>query len=374
MKRIGFIIASVGLLLAACTNNSYTITGTVADPSLEGTRVVKVKRSTDMNIAPQQDSTLVKDGKYSFTGKTDYPDNVYIYIGKDENGFPVAYTSVVVEPGARITVDMNEKRLFHIAGTELNDITQKNADDYQALVARLEAADSRLNSDASLTDEERAALKEEIETCSSQLRTIDYDFVKNNINNPGAWAKLYNVAVMAGSLDRQKELIAGAEGRTKELADYKEIVERIEKLEKTDIGQPFTDFEMEDPEGNLVKLSDWAGKGKYILVDFWASWCAPCKAEMPNVVKCYHKYKDRGFDIVSVSLDTKKDNWTKAIGAWGMPWHHMSDLKGWKGETVNTYAVTAVPHVMLLGPDGKIVARGLYGKSLYEKLAEVMPD
>ena len=374
MNRIGFIISLAGLLLAACTNNTYTINGTVADPSLEGTRVVRVKRANSTDEPPQQDSTVIKDGKYSFTGETAYPDNVYIYIGKDEHGFPVAYTSVVIEPGAQITADMDAKHLFHIGGTELNDITQKNADEYQGVVARFEAADGKLNSGEALSDDERAALEQEIAECRSLFRTLEYDFVKNNINNPGAWAKLYNVAVMAGSLARQKELIAGAEGRTKELADYKEIVERIEKLEKTDVGQPFTDFEMEGPDGNRVKLSDWAGKGKYILVDFWASWCAPCKAEMPNVVKCYHKYKDRGFDIVSISLDTKRTNWTKAIDEWGMPWHHMSDLKGWKGETVGIYAVTAVPHVMLLGPDGTILARGLYGGDLYAKLAEVMPD
>ena len=123
----------------------------------------------------------------------------------------------------------------------------------------------------------------------------------------------------------------------------------------------------------MHKLSEYVGQGKWVLVDFWASWCGPCKAEMPNVVALYKQYKDKGFDIVSVSLDSHKDRWVKAIQEWGMPWHHMSDLKGWDCEGAALYAVTAIPHTVLLGPDGTILARNLTGDDLRAKLEELLP-
>ena len=365
------------LLLASCSNNTYTIGGTVEDPSLEGSKVYKIERydtgemvSNAMSTLEQyMDSTLVADGKFSFTGKIDSPDYCTIYIPSSdpENG-PYIYQAVVIEPGVTTRVEALGNRSSRVSGSAFNDALQQNLDAYSDAMNRFYAMYDKMQ-DGTATE----ADMETIDKIREEMQDIDFQFVKNNINNPGAWSKLYNAAVMAGTLEKQKELIAGASGKTLELEDYKGIVERIEKLEKTAEGQPFTDLAFEDPDGNIMHLSDYAGKGKYILVDFWASWCGPCKAEMPNVVKCYHQYKDKGFDIVSISLDTKKENWVKAIDEWGMPWHHMSDLKGWGSEGAAIYAVTGVPHAMLLGPDGTILARGLYGEELYAKLAEVMP-
>ena len=366
------------LLLASCSDNTYTINGTATDPALEGTKVYKIESyDTAAWIAREaeekMDSTIVSDGKFQFVGKVDSPDYCTLYI-RDEEGGPYLYLAVVIEPGATVSVAVEGNRQAHISGSESNDNLQKYEDHHLVLENKLrELLDRQRDSGLALTETERAALDNEVEMAREAYYDDEYEFVKANINNPGAWSKLYNTAVMAGTLEKQKELIAGASGKTLEVPDYKTIVERIEKLEKTAVGQKFTDVALEDPDGNLMHLSDYAGRGKYILVDFWASWCGPCKAEMPNVVKCYHQYKDKGFDIVSISLDRKKENWVKAIDEWGMPWHHMSDIKGWDCEGAKVYAVTAVPHAMLLGPDGTILARGLYGEELYKKLAEVMP-
>ena len=113
-------------------------------------------------------------------------------------------------------------------------------------------------------------------------------------------------------------------------------------------------------------------KGKYVLVDFWASWCGPCRRENPNVVKIYDEYKDKGFDIFGVSYDTKKDNWRNAIKDDGLTWNQVSDLKGWENATSDVYGIKAIPSNMLLDKDGKVIAKNIFGKRLSDKLAKLI--
>lgn len=161
----------------------------------------------------------------------------------------------------------------------------------------------------------------------------------------------------------------------------------IERFEKTDpavtaklkkemeearslmVGGTAPDFSQETPEGEMLTLSEL--RGKIVLLDFWASWCGPCRKENPNVVRVYEKYKDQGFEILSVSLDNKKDRWLQAIEKDKMDWYHVSDLKGWQNEVAQTYDVHSIPQTILLDPDGKILARNLRGRSLEAKLAEL---
>ena len=112
-------------------------------------------------------------------------------------------------------------------------------------------------------------------------------------------------------------------------------------------------------------------RGKVVLIDFWASWCGPCRKENPNVVNVYKKYKDQGFDILSVSLDSNKDRWMSAIEKDNMTWAHVSDLKGWKNEVAKTYGISSIPATILLDKEGKIIARNLRGPALEAKLKQV---
>ena len=146
--------------------------------------------------------------------------------------------------------------------------------------------------------------------------------------------------------------------------------QKEDRKAKPQIGSQAPDLTMATPEGKMMTLSSL--KGKYVLVDFWASWCGPCRAENPNVVKAFNTYKDKNFTVLGVSLDKNKAFWEEAIKTDGLAWNHMSDLKQWDSDAVAKYAIDGIPYNVLLDPQGKIIGEGLRGQDLEDKLAEVL--
>ncbi|MFK7808272.1 MAG: TlpA family protein disulfide reductase [Saprospiraceae bacterium] len=147
---------------------------------------------------------------------------------------------------------------------------------------------------------------------------------------------------------------------------------RVDMAKNFLTGAVAPDFGQPTPEGDTLMLSDL--RGKIVLVDFWASWCGPCRRENPNVIKVYEKYKDKGFDVLGVSLDRSKDPWLKAIKKDQLPWHQISDLRGWKNEVAQLYSISSIPHTMLVDREGKIIARNLRGPQLEAALKEIFKE
>lgn len=153
--------------------------------------------------------------------------------------------------------------------------------------------------------------------------------------------------------------------------ELEDVRKSMENMALRAPGVKYTDFTLSDLDGKSHTLSEWCAKGNYVLVDFWASWCGPCKKEMPNVVEAYNRFHDKGFDVVGVSFDDSKEAWAAAVKNLNLPWHHVSDLKGWESTVAPAYGIVSIPSNILVGPDGVIVACDLREEKLLNKLAEI---
>lgn len=154
--------------------------------------------------------------------------------------------------------------------------------------------------------------------------------------------------------------------------DVAVTAENAQQASEDETDSLYIDFAMDTPDGKTIKISDFVSDNKYTLVDFWASWCGPCRAEMPTVVKAYDDFHDKGLEIVGVSLDTEKSDWVSAISLLKMPWPQMSDLKGWECAGAQLYNVRAIPANVLIDQQGKIVAKDLRGETLLQTLEELL--
>lgn len=156
-----------------------------------------------------------------------------------------------------------------------------------------------------------------------------------------------------------------------QLADVQEQIAHMAKGNRA-IGTTVTNITMADADGHERQLSEWCGKGNFVLIDFWASWCGPCLRELPNVINCYEKYHSKGFEIVGISFDNKQEPWLAAVKRLNMTWPQLSDLKGWKSLAAVTFGVTSIPANILVDPQGHIIALDLRGPDLEAKLKDIL--
>lgn len=364
MKTFTYLFAAAALL-AACSggNKSYTITGTVEGASdgdvvylekFEGRQLIKL------------DSAVISKGKFTFKGKQDSTACRYLSCQPTDNdGMAIDF---FLENG---NIDIRLSSMNNAAtGTPNNDIYQEVRAQINDLGLQMMEIYNAM-SDTTLTDEQRSAQIDEANTIEDKMMEVTKAGIQKNITNPvGVEMLKQNYYFLnVEDLDPLMPQIPAAYDNDDIIIGIKE---KVEKLKATAVGQQFTDFEMQTPEGKPIKLSDYVGKGKVVLIDFWASWCGPCRREMPTLVDAYAKYKKKNFEIVGVSLDQSADAWKASIKQLGITWPQMSDLKYWNSEGSAIYAISSIPHTILVDGNGTIIARGLHGEELQSKLAEVL--
>lgn len=356
----GVAFLAVGLLPTSCTNSGkeqktgFTISGVVVGGATGDSVFLEIIKDGELQVV---DKTALADSTFFFTGRQDSLAVYYLSCVTSSAAFS---TPIFVE-NAEISVrleDVNEV----ITGTQANDAYQEVRGKINDVRRRMLALDA----DTSLTDEDREAKETALD---DEYAAVLLEGQNKNITNlVGIF--MFKQRFGENTLGQNQKLFKQIPEQYLSDPELQGIKKMLENQESTNVDSPFTDLTLQTPEGKEVKLSDFVGKGKPVLVDFWASWCGPCRSSMPELVELYAKYKGK-FEIVGISLDENKDAWTKAIKDLRITWPQMSDLKGWGSVASTTYGVNAIPHTMLINKDGIIVARELHGDRLEESLVKL---
>lgn len=369
MKKILFLFSAALIMLSCQTNKDYTIKGTVANSSYEGTNVYLQKVTDD--AIESVDTAVVTNGAFSFEGLADT--TVLRFVSLDESVDPQKQTRipVLVEPGK---IEVKFDSVITVAGTKTNNAYNDFRTKQTSLTKEVRSIVDQYNSaiaGGTMTDSLDAQINSAYDRISGEIDSLNFGFIKDNIKNElGQYLFMTSAAMFEPA--KQKEILDLTDDAYKSKPNIQRIMNRVERAEKVAIGKKFTDFTMKNPQGNDISLSDYAGKGKVVLIDFWAAWCGPCREEMPNVVDAYNKYKDKGFEIVGVSLDRNREEWTRGLKDLNMTWPQMSDLMFWESPVVELYAFNGIPHTVLLDGEGNIVEKNLRGNALHEKVEELL--
>ena len=365
-------------IVCGCSQEKYTIKGKFTGAP-DGT-VVNI-----YGIA----TTSTKGGKFEFTGELDLPRVIILHFPAAE--FKTSTVVLLIDKGkSNITLSYHDLVNREFKGADASKFAVKglglttNYADYvgqkRELVEKKNVIYreyiSYLNPEKGKEHGSRSegiaivARMDQVDDAihAHAIKTIEKD--RNNL--VGVLAMKDNLNLLpAVDIDRLMALLSPKLLATE---SGQKLVQEVAEVKRTAVGAPFVDFTLRDREGKSVRLSDHLGKGKYVLLEFWASWCGPCRADIPHLKEVYELYHSEGFEIVSVSMDDKEQAWFKALDTEKMPWLQIADLQAFDGPISKTYRFSGIPACILISPDGKIVDRNTRGSWLDKKLVELYGD
>lgn len=312
---------------------------------------------------------LDESGEFKFSRVSPEPEFFNLSIGDHgatfiaQNGDELAFTFDIAAPTTEYTVSGSEE------SEKLREFNQISSKYTKIFVAIQDEFVQKVSANPALQDSLNKVLSPRFEENLNAYSQAALDFGNKNINSLAGFYAM-------GTLDQVKfeqDLIGYAEkikGKFPKNAAVSQFLKRMEAVKPVSIGAMAPAFEMSTPEGKVVRLADF--KGKYVLLDFWAAWCGPCRKENPNIVRLFNQYKDKNFTVLGVSLDDDKADWLKAVKDDGLTWTHVSELKRWESPIVNLYKIESIPASFLLDPQGKIIAKNLRGAELEAFLAKTL--
>ncbi len=370
-----FVFASFAVNAQEAQN--FTVSGTLQNIALPVNKVYYSYRADGVTV---RDSVAPVGDKYSFSGKIAEPLMVTIFVRykNDSEGKPIKmfqprdYASVFVAPGAIQVSSIDSFSNVKVKGSEAHEAYLALTEKTKPVSDKMQAANKAYS--AAYQAKDSATMKNfdaTFDALDAEMKEVYKGYLASNNNSPIA---MFALGQMAG-WDINPEVVEPIYKALSEPAratpSGKAFAEKIATAKKTSVGAMAMDFTQNDTLDVPVSLSSF--KGKYVLIDFWASWCGPCRQENPNVVKAFQTYNTKGFTVLGVSLDQPgaKDKWIKAIHDDNLTWTQVSDLKYWDNQVAKQYGIQAIPQNFLVDPSGKIIAKNIRGEELSSKLATI---
>lgn len=366
-------IAVGALLLTGCaeknSGSSCVINGEV--DGWHGADSVVICEFTSMSMNAE-DTSAIEDGKFHVEVNVEGQGR-FMHILPIANGEPLTAYSVIVCPGKEITmkISQSEPTIASFEGDKDNEAWSKVLRETLAFETEREGYYETLRNEGS-SDAEREEARGKLEESDVKMAEMYKGYIVNNA--PSYFSDFLLGETEQYMSDSLKTVVLDAlekAGGT-QYPQYVRIRSKMLLETMTAVGKKFIDFTQTDAEGNQVRLGDVVKGNKLTLVDFWASWCGPCRAEMPTVVEAYSRYHAKGLEIVGVSLDDNREAWLKSVEDLGMKWIQVSDLQGWRNAAGQAYVVEAIPSCYLIDQEGVIVAKNLRGEELTDKIGEIL--
>ncbi len=368
MKYLQISLLAFSFSATAQSSFNYSINGTLKGAAENSYTYIHHKWD-NKNFT---DSTKVKGGKFTFSGKGTEANMFWITKSRDMNEQP---NLIFFVDGGKTTVigNIDSLPVAKVTGGQ----TQKDYMEYNQLMGGLGLKQQQI---VNAYNEAKAkgdgttmnAKVAEYNVLDAERKVAMENFLKAHPKSAvSGYAIYFNYQNNTTATVEELERVVGLLDKNSLNTKYGKLAqEKLNQMRGTTIGYPATNFAQADVNGKMVNLTDF--KGQYVLVDFWASWCGPCRGENPNVVRAYNKYKDKGFTVLGVSFDQVKDKWLQAISADNLTWTQVSDLKGWGNEAGKIFGISSIPQNLLLDKDGKILAKNLRGAELDAKLEEIL--
>lgn len=377
MNKIVFGILLGMAPVTAMSQTGYTIKGQIGKLN----KPAKAFLMINMEGKNQLDSTYIVNGKFEFKGTVASPTEANVRVKHDgtpdnpakRGGFDIKGLLVNNENIVLTAKDSIAKAV--ITGSALNAENEKVTAFLKPIYDQFEVLNKEFASQPEAKKQDRAyvqTLEERAKAIEKEIFETKMAYIQKNPNQHMALMAFNSLLGPEFDAIAMEKVFHSLNENLRNSYLGKQVSTKIQLVKKTQEGVEAADFTQPDVDGKMVKLSDY--HGKYVLVDFWASWCAPCRRENPNLVKAYAKYKDKGFEILGVSMDKAADKakWLKAIEDDKLTWKQVGDLKGWDNEAGALYEVKAIPMNFLIDPSGKIICKYLRGEELDKKLAEVL--